>query len=360
MILFINCFLTDQRSYFEDRGLYPREDCVDTFKYMLASLAVIPWTKVYIYCLLDENYKHRRLELNDFIFSAFGPTAVSHHYRNGQQRQWREVVDEICSLEDNLVWFLNNHDHIFMDSQLDYLKRLTLALENKIAAGEKLVSCYFTHHPEMLLNWSGAWQFMNYQGNSPLEITKEYFSIRWLNNDSVQLISTAILRNWWFDYDYGEQIFHRTDGNVKSNHALCLIPFREIVRHYDGYTRWNWCDMNKITPLTIPPGFWEGRIKIQYCGKEPKPGYVHINPLVEKYACCDPQGVHYKWLLEDIPLFWRKRIELIEIEEKIDPTILLQARNEAIWQAANADNHAPSGCKIPSRDLFEEAFRVYT
>jgi hypothetical protein len=56
---------------------------------------------------------------------------------------------------------------------------------------------------------------------------------------------------------------------------------------------------------------------------------VNVNPLASDYYAFDKFGTDYKWMLEDVPLFWRGRISRTEVGKKVPAEALCRARNEA-------------------------------
>ena len=110
-----------------------------------------------------------------------------------------------------------------------------------------------------------------------------------------QIVNKALLHFWWFGNDYGDSKMIRTDcpggssKSVISPETACLIPYREIVRHYDAYSH-ACIDINACPPLFIPNGFFENKIKILYCSENRKEGYVHVNPTLKNYSTVDKNG----------------------------------------------------------------------
>jgi len=146
MILFCNTFITETKPVI-GKGFVFRENLksfsnFDIFKYSLASLAVAyPWSKVILKISLDDIYKSRQQELEDFIKSEFKDfNLILDWQRNEHQNDWKQSYE---LLDDNLIWFYCNHDHIFFDSKNDYLKNITNQIKNK-----KLCSLQFSHWPE--------------------------------------------------------------------------------------------------------------------------------------------------------------------------------------------------------------------
>lgn len=90
-----------------------------------------------------------------------------------------------------------------------------------------------------------------------------------------------------------------------------------------------------VPPLFIPAGFFEKKIKIRYGYSDYKKGWVNINPLIEKYSFEDSSGADLKILLEEIPLFWKKRISCLDINKNIDCKKLEEARKKILDKIKN-------------------------
>lgn len=350
MILFINVFITKNFATSYDRGHWGVHDRLDVFKYSLASMAVIPWTKVIIHCQLDEVFKDRRQELDDYIYSIFPNDRISnYHTRIDKQSKWKTAMHEVFAVEgDELVWFTCNDDHIFLDYDLDVLNACERRMNELIANGVQHVSTYFSHWPEMLCHAS-------FDGVAEvLEQRREFFEVEWINIDSIQIVSKAVLRHWWFAHEYGDDVFLiRTDGNLcnlgpeyihihQDLRCRTLIPLREMARHFDGYCRpympGGSADINRCTPMFIPPGFFDaGGIKIAFCKEQRKDGYINVNPVLANYSTVDPAGADCKLMLEDLPLFWRNKIVDIDFGPEVDRQVLIAARNKAVQLVANSE-----------------------
>lgn len=327
MILFMNVFITDKRHphyNVYNRGLYPPVSPYEQLKYTLASMAVIPFSKVFIYCLMDDNYQYHT-DLSDHVYYMF-PNVELHFHRNEKQSQWKEALAEVMD-RNELVWFTGNHDHVFIDYNLDVLNKIT---GDMMKSEDRNVSCYFSHWPEAL----------NRTRIDPvIHKDSSYFILTTPENDSIEILSKEVLRRWWWDNDYGEQLIPRTDWRVERYPLNLYVPMREMVRHFDGYDRAGnmACDINGCSPLFIPPGFWEKKIKISY-GKR-LPGHVYVDPRKEHSSKVEG-GADMRCMLDDLPLFWRDRIETIESEDIIDEVAY---RNEAVRQKASATiGHIPT------------------
>ena len=340
MILFVNTFLANEGSkgtnVTYDRGLLPDSDRVDVFKYSLASFAVIPWSQVVIHYDLDTDYQGRRGELDSWIRTHF-PEATVHHSRLERQDDWKVALRPILDHEDPLVWFYCNHDHIFIDYELDLLLRIERRLQ-EMSRVHPYVSCAFSHWPELLAfarDVTSDWRIA-----APLlEMHDDYSVFGFRSNDSIQIVNKSVLRYWWYEHDYGDAWLPRSDRlgtrctGVETPEIRCVVPHRELVRHFDGYSH-KGVDIRDCPPLAIPRGFFEQNIRILYCGDEPEAGYVTVNPLKAHYSATDPAGADMRGVLEDLPLFWRSRITETRIGRDVPAGTLLHHRNKAVLQAA--------------------------
>jgi hypothetical protein len=100
---------------------------------------------------------------------------------------------------------------------------------------------------------------------------------------------------------------------------------KELCRHFDGYNHVG-ADPGVIPPIAIPLGFFESEIIIKYGFDDRDTNCVNINPLKD-LVTIDPNGTDYKFVLEDIPLFWRSRIKKIIIADSINHAAMSLARN---------------------------------
>lgn len=340
MILFVNVFLTDKPFYYiSDRGRVGySKDKLDVFKYTLASYSVIPWEHVVIYCELDEIFKHRAQELESFVQDLF-PNCIFRLHRNTKQSEWKIAMEEIFQMpSDDLVWFTCNDDHPFVDYDLSLLNLITDRMKELIKQHPH-VACQFSQWPLMVEQSNDRHTPQALEEPAKIiERQREYFLYYSKCVGSIQIVNRNLLRSWWFDHDYGDAFLPRTDAGgqrVKGpEDIVCICPYRELAAHYDGISYVD-IDLNGTPPLVIPEGFFENDIKILYGATARKPGYVHVNPLVPNYFWTDPTGVDYRWVLEDIPLFWKKRISKIEVAQEIDPRVMVAHRNESIIKSVS-------------------------
>jgi hypothetical protein len=341
MILFCNTFITETKPHI-GKGFVFRENLksfsnFDIFKYSLASLAVAyPWSKVILKISLDEIYKPRQKELEDFINDEFKNfNLILEWQRNEYQNDWKQSYD---LLDDNLIWFYCNHDHIFFDSSTNYLKELVNEIKD-----EELCSVQFSHWPE---NIRTARQGLDTHATlTPqkalhYKIHSNHISNETTNFDSIQIITKDLYYKWWFEGEFNHIKLPRPDffgiglAEIKPVPVHKTVsPIKEICRHFDGYQHVNPPITNNQCPaIDIPLGFFENNIKIRFGYDDYKEGWVNINPKNPNYHAYDKSGTDYKFMLEDLPLVWRSRISFIDSNPNINEEEMLQYRLKSILE----------------------------
>ncbi len=281
---------TDRKAY--ERYLLPDFDQVEIFKYCLASWAVLPLTGATIYCKLDDNYSYRHKDIEDFIRQEFKCPVNYFPYRNEKQKDWQDVVS---NLKDDVYFYMCNHDHVFIDRDLNVVSELI----NTIATRKTKTASFVSHWPEVL---NVATQ------NGGKLCSENVIEFPWQTTSSVQFLTKDILEHWWFDHDYGDRLLPRPDWfffTIKEVPATYLTTRRELFRHFDGYSLAS-IDPNRCPPLGIPKGFFEKNIQISF-GK-PDDNMTSIAPQIDKYRAIDPAGVDIIGDIHDMPYFWRNKI----------------------------------------------------
>ena len=79
------------------------------FFYTLESYRSINWSKVYIYCGLDQNLDDHE-SVYKRILEIF-PEAHLYKFRNAYQSEWQIAFDEIYSNDDDLSRYAGKQDH---------------------------------------------------------------------------------------------------------------------------------------------------------------------------------------------------------------------------------------------------------
>ena len=344
MILFCNTFITEKSALngWNYQKVIPRQNLksfsnFDIFKYSLASLAVAyDWSKVILKISLDDIYKNRQQELEDFIKTEFKDfNLILDWERNEYQNDWKQSYE---LLDDNLIWFYCNHDHIFFDSSQEYLTTLAKSIKD-----EKLCSIGFSHWPESIRTIK--------QGLRPhpifppisdptYKVENNYAWANTTNFDSIQIITKELYRRWWFEGEFNHIKLPRPDffgiglAEIKPVPIhKTIVPFKEICRHFDGYQHIQPAITNNQCPaIDIPLGFFENNIKIRYGYDDYKEGWTNINPKNDYYYAYNKSGTDYKFTLEDLPLVWKHKISFIDSNPNINEEEMLQYRLKSILE----------------------------
>jgi hypothetical protein len=314
----------------------------DVFKYTLDSYSVLPVEQVIVYCLLDPQYQPRQQELEDHINALFPDVKKSIYWRrNEYQNQWQEAIEEI---EHRVVWFACNEDHVFMAPDLEYVNR-----------ARKDIDDYKDHSSVFYSHWSEALRVAkNPNYVTEMGDSKHYAEFKWTLLDSIQMMNKELLHHWWYDFDLQERHVPRSDWGpstppLKSSPYLVRVPLKEMCIHYDGYSHVR-MDANVAPPLEIPPGYFEGKIKIRYGFGDYVDGWVNLNPLAEQIRGNWGSGTDYRWTMQDIPMFWHRHIYEMDVNPNLDIETsekLKKARNDYHYARAMA-SHGPTPWTSPN------------
>jgi hypothetical protein len=340
MILLLNTIFTEespippypnanlQRVYYKyDRGNLQDYDQMDIFKYSLSSLSVAyPWSKVILKITLEGKYKERKQELEDYIKNEFKNfDLILEWKRNEYQQDWAETYK---ILDDDLIWFCCNHDHIFIDSNIEYLENLVKSIKND--PNYPLTTCGFSHFPECI-RMAKSGLHLAPKDPTSYKIEDRCITLDSTIHDSIQIITKQVYFEWWCKYDLKGGYFPRPESHwtisigwiIPIPQIRFFIPLKEIVRHFDGYGHSQISNYN-CPALDIPPGFFENDIKIRYGYNDYKEGWVNINPKNENYYAHDKSGTDYKFEIDSLPLFWKNKISVTDINPDIDKEEMIQ------------------------------------
>lgn len=312
MILLYNVYLD---SKIRIDGLYFRGNyeinntSVDVFKYTLSSVVnIYPWKKVIINVEFAENIEEKiREDLFEYIRSLFNNyNLLLNKKRCGYQHEWQELYE---LLDDDLIYFCCNHDHIFIDDNIVNFQNCINEFRSELC--DSLASLYFSHWPEvnvMMLN------------NSPT--IKKTFAYTSDNNiDSIQVITKKTYYAWWFTTKFPDMYLPRTDyfGTTlpyKPN-KIQVVPYREYHKHFDGYTHIpsllsnpnrRLDAVNISPPLFIPDGFFDNRLQLNFGYAQNLPNYININLTKTNCTVIDTNGTDLKCYADEIPYFWKNKI----------------------------------------------------
>jgi hypothetical protein len=340
MILFCNTFITETKPPI-GKGFVFRENLkafsnFDVFKYSLSSLAVAyNWSKVILKISLDDIYKHRQLELEQFIKDEFGKfDLILEWQRNEYQNDWKKDYE---LLNDNLIWYYCNHDHIFFDSTPDYLSTLVNDIKD-----EKLCTVAFSHWPECIRTVRQGYispPLQNPSIHPTYKVCNNYLYSENTSCDSIQIITKDIYYDWWCTGEFSTRLPRPDFFGIGLPEIKpvpihkTITPLKEICRHFDGYQHVQPAIDNSQCPaIDIPPGFFENDIKIRYGYDDYKEGWVNINPKNEYYYAHNKAGTDYKFTLDDLPLVWKNKISVIDSNPNIDEEEMLQHRLKSVLE----------------------------
>jgi hypothetical protein len=221
---------------------------------MLYSYKNIAFSEIYLFILLDNEFIYKTEELTDYIYKIFSKLEFDKIHitfdRYYQQIQWIPFMKYIADKHglNELVWFTQNDDHIFIDFDMDILNEGLNALQNETNQHKTI---YFSHWPE-IIKMSGKFQ-------EPQRINN-YIKFDLSLLDSIQIFNLKFLYYLFVEYKWKK--YHiRTDTLLneiserpcEDNPLLqtIYVPLREMVRHFDGYDHVN-MDITACPPLELP------------------------------------------------------------------------------------------------------------
>jgi hypothetical protein len=393
MVLFVNCFITNQSStggaweaagIKQDRGNLKKDNKIDVLKYTLASFAKFyPWKRAIIKVQLDDDFYSEEIkqELESFIKNEFKHIdLIFSNKRIVTQQEWKEVYELI---NDDLIHVYCSHDHVILDSSPEYFSQLIDDVRTNYI--DDYVTIAFSHWSEFIRN-AKCGPTNTHRDNPPsfynedYKVEDNYVSFRGHCYDSIHIYSKKLFEDFFLkgNWDIASQVYPpnifksghleltRIDGvgitdlnfirnqilNIPTPKQRVIIPYREIARHYDGYF-YHGITNNQAPSIDIPIGFFENNIKIRYGYDDRKDGWVNINPKSEYYYAYDKSGADYKFTLEEIPLFWKDRISEIDINPNIDKEELLQYRLKTILEMIYTSPNHPVDKELETKILNE-------
>jgi len=374
MVLLLNTILTNNppippypdanlnRVYYSyDRGNLPNYDQMDVFKYSLASLAVAyPWSRVIIKVELENKYLDRKEELENFIKHEFKNfDLILEWKRNGYQQDW---IDTYKLINDDLIWYCCNHDHIFIDSSTEYLKKITDQV--KLDKHYPMIGIGFSHFPECIM-WAKRGLHLSPHDPSSYLIEENYISVDSTVHDSIMITTKEVYYNWWCEGDLKNGFFPRPDthygisiGWIKPMPILrFFIPIKEICRHFDGYGH-SKIPNDNCPALDIPPGFFNNDIKIRYGYDDYKEGWTNINPKNQTYRADNLTGTDYRFEINSLPLFWKTKINTIDHNPDVNQEEMVTYFIESILKMSHVFTEFEVDEEVKTK-ILKEYLKIY-
>lgn len=352
MILLFNVYITNTagNQFFQhNRGNLPLHKKIDVTKYSLASLAVTyPWTKAIINVEFDPNHTTQEVdEFEQFVRKEYDGIDLTYsRQRCERQSEWQSLYAEFT---DDLILYLGNHDHVFIDSSNDHLQELIDVAKSTYPSTATIA---ISHWPENI-RWAqcGYIELNQVLPKEPFKdysVSNDHLHFKTVSVDSIIVLTKQLYYDWFFTGSWGDLSLPRTDGiggasiptirqalRVPLPQQDIIVPLKEQFRHFDGYTH-QLIDNNTCPSISIPPGFFDHNIRIRYGYTDRKEGWVNLNPTLNYFAF-DITGADDRITLDDIPLFWKDRIAEIDVNPSLHQDDMIQHRLHGVLQMMYSD-----------------------
>lgn len=287
---------------------YKFQTKLDITRYSLSSYQAVPWASETIRIVCEKPEFESIYEEAKVLF----PGGNIQRTRSDTAQKYYESLSDLCLSDDAWIFFCPNNDHPWINN-LEFLPRVIEDANEAIRKlNPEMITISYSHFTESqncLSPLQHEWGAYGDVYPKVLYETEHSYIVE-LNKlliDSVHIARLGDLK-WIFGESKKEgRVIRQEDTEFYLTDAkkqIVVVPKYEFCRHYDGYMH----VADTVPPLFIPDGFFESKIKIRYGYDQPKVGYLHINPLAEKFSYQSPLGVDLKIILEDIPQFWNSRI----------------------------------------------------
>ncbi len=319
----------------------------DITLYTLASYAVLDWSAVVIKYDIEDRSRQEYFESE--VKKLF-PKAVIILGRSDSQAKFQESVKLMQKLGDEWVFYAGNNDHPFVGSSEDVLDHC-LEKARELKKTHKFVSIQLSQ----MLEGLGASDPSSLRHDKRWKRMGEDQYCVWASLDggffdAIQIVHIGLFAHWFFSKDVsGRRMrFFRSDTVESYLHVpghIVVVPKKEICSHFDGYSHLAMHGFEKpdelSPPLLIPPGFFGGKIRIAYGYDDYRDGWLNLNPSKKLYCFQDRNGTDLKLSVNDLPLFWKSRIEKIDVNPGADLKALNAAyqqeleRRKTAWRASS-------------------------
>jgi len=316
--------------------------------YTLASYAALDWSAVVIKYELEDKGKTGYFESE--VRKLF-PRAKLIRHRSNSQSEFQNSAALLRSLGDEWIFYAGNNDHPFVGASKKTLEHC-LEKAKVLHKGHKFVSIYLSQMLEGLgamdkksLRRQKGWEKLGEdKWCAWASVDKGYF-------DAIQVVHIDLFEHWFCSKDLSKskvRLFRSDplEHLIDVPKQAVVVPKSEICAHFDGYSHLllhGYPDPDSLyPPLFIPPGFFEGNVKIAYGYDGYREGWVNVNPSAKGYSFSKGGGTDLKLAIDELPLFWRKRISEIDINPKADLQALAAAygreleRRRTAWLATPA------------------------
>jgi hypothetical protein len=347
LILIFNVFLTDKPRYeglsFQtpiDRYLddvrsspsvYKKRTKVEICAYTLASLAEIAWDHAIVNIGTGDGFTEQQLErLLDYARFLF-PNAEISGTRASTRKEYIELFERVKGVfPEGYVFYCPNHDHVFMGTDAGILHRAVAHADDIRRATRSVTRVCYSHQLEniLALRERSPIRGMHLLGGKILEDGADYLvaqrdRLAW---DSYYISHINDLLSYYYlsaEDGYcprGEDCHPHPFPGFRN---IVVIPKATVCHHYDGYYHTFGHQVfslfgdkfaRRVAPLFIPDGFFEGDIRIRLGFQTTADKWVTINPEANEYSAHNPvTGADMKIRIQNVPLFWRRRISRVSV-----------------------------------------------
>ncbi|MBF0372123.1 MAG: hypothetical protein HQL39_01750 [Alphaproteobacteria bacterium] len=324
MIGLMSVYLTDTPNptgaFRQYRGQLPEYNKSDVFRYALESLKPLNLNHLYVFCELDESYSVFRDDIAATIEECFPKYTLSFS-RLLSLQSWRSALERLrADHPEEAVLYLGNHDHVFVGTDLETIDHCARSCAQMVTPAASVISHWHEFVSNVTNPTSGA--------HAVCRMDNLLHAISICNH---QLLEKVFFRN--LDADTvirrTEDIMSRTD-----EYFALFVPLREVMRHFDGYCGAG-IDVGGVPPLHIPPNFFRSEIRLatghtcENFADLRNQGYFNVNPFARTSLAVDADGVDFKGVVDDLPMFWKDRIVETKNFVEISREELLLARDAA-------------------------------
>lgn len=321
MIVWFNCKISDIRPNPQPRYHLRHDNRFDIARYSFASYAPLePLTTKFIFNLeMADGHANQRDEMESWLLSIFPREKLElHWHRINYLPELKEFQKHIATLGDEYLFITGNEDQIFFDSNINMF---TKGLE--ILKQDKNINAVMgtTHYPESIrASYVLGGSFNN-----------DYVKFNFNCNDSMRIMHTKFFDWYLQSFKSDKELAFRTEewNRYVLPTNIYYTSTKEQFRHFDGYSHVG-IGPEYAPPIEIPPGFFNHQITIRYGFDDHDPDCVNLNPAAETLYAEDGKGADYRWVLDDLPAFWKPYIKNIIINPKINSNELQQARDKNI------------------------------
>jgi hypothetical protein len=330
---------------------YSTKDRYDITMYTLASYAELTWDEVVIVYEFGKDMLKKKDEFEKFVKNLW-PRAHIFYGRSDNQKKFQKIQKKLNCLKGDWIFYAGNNDHPFVAPDKKILESC-LKKAKLLSKKNRYVSICYSHFWETYHMCNKGSSYRNYMPLRPkiLEENEDYFVCMFneIWGHSMQIFNKRFMNYMLFSENLEGETFRKIEWITfhdkmkrKRFNQITVIPKQILCDHFDGYSFTESTlfpiSANLFPPLFIPGGFFKNNIKIRYGYNDYKEGWTNVNPLIDKYRFQDKNGTDLRILIDEIPLFWKKRISRIDINPNLNKKLLERKREEIRKEIRNPDS----------------------